>query len=133
MDILKDSLLYFAFGLVFAYPLIWLLNFMVRSRVLRKGKNLFSFILALIIGTWFYNFNFSPSEKSTVEVLKMWYPNAKDIKIMSLSQHEFDDNTYQANVIFSFNSFTSCESIITIKKPKGKSFYDYTSKGYNCK
>lgn len=133
MDILKDGVLYLILGFFFAYPLVWLLNFMIRSRILRKGKNLFSIFLALGIGTWLYNFTFSPSEKSTVEVLKMWYPNAKEIKIMSILENEFDSNTYQANVSFSFNSFTSCESIITISKPKGKSFYDYTSKGYTCK
>lgn len=133
MEFTKDVLLYFFLGLLFSYPLIWLLNFTVRSRVLRKGKTFFSVLGAIITGVWLYNFNFSPSESSTVEVIKMWYPNAKDIKVMSLSQNKIEENTYQACVSFSFNTFSNCESIITIRKPRGKSFYDYTSKGYSCK
>lgn len=133
MELVKDILVYFILGLLFSYPLVWVLNFSVRSRILRKGKILFTLVLSTIIGTWLYHFNFSPNETSTVEVVKMWYPNAKDIKVMSLAKDKTDDDTYQACVSFSFNSFSSCESIITISKAKNRSFFDYSSKGYSCK
>lgn len=83
-------------------------------------KDRLRIVLAILVGIWLYNFNFGPSKTSTVEMVKKWYPNAKNIKVTSMTESKVESDTYQAYVSFNFTDSSTCSSVVTIRKATEK-------------
>jgi len=132
MEIIKTILVYFGFGVLIVYPLIWILGFILKSEKFEEIKDRLRIILAIFAGIWIYNFNFKPSKSSIVEMTKEWYPNAKNINIASITESKIETDTYKAYVNFNINNNSTCSTIITIRKAEKKRYYDYSNNGYQC-
>jgi len=132
MEIIKTILVYFGFGVLIVYPLIWILGFILKSEKFEEIKDRLRIILAIFAGIWIYNFNFKPSKSSIVEMTKEWYPNAKNINIASITESKIETDTYKAYVNFNINNNSTCSTIITIRKAEKKGYYDYSNNGYQC-
>jgi len=132
MELIKDIFVYLGFGILIVYPLIWIIGFIFKSDKFEEVKDRLRIVLAIIVGIWLYNFNFGPNKTTTISMIQKWYPNAKNIKVTSMTNSKVESDTYQAYVSFNFIDDSNCSSVITIRKGTEKNLYNYSTKGYNC-
>jgi len=132
MELIKDLFVYFGYGIIIVFPLIWIIGFIIKSDKFEEIKDRLRIVLTILVGIWLYNFTIAPSNDAIINIVKGWYPNAKNVKVTSMTESKVESDTYQAYVSFNFTNNSTCSSLVTIRKGTEKNMYNYRTKGYNC-
>lgn len=136
LEFIKNVFMYFGFGILIIFPIIWLIGFILKSEKFNEMQDRLRFSLAIIvgIGLWYSStlIDHGPSKLFAIGIVQEFYPNAKNIKVNSLTESKIESDTYQAYVSFDFGTNSICDAMITIRKGTVKGSYNYRTEGYSC-
>jgi len=105
------------YAVIFAFILSWIISFVLNKEVYKEMKKRLRVVLSVIIFIILFFVKIPPQEIEAKEMMKEWYPNAKDIAVLTIEKSKTTKNAYDAYVTWSDNNH-NCKGRLVISQEK---------------
>jgi len=123
------------YAIIFAFILSWIISFVLNKEVYLEMKKRLRLVLSVIIFIILFFVEIPPQASEAKEMLQEWYPNAKDIAVLTIEKSKTTKNTYDAYVTWLINN-QNCRGKLIISQEKRISQewnYELPEKDIECR
>ena len=121
-------------AVISAFILSWIISFILNKDMYQELKKRIRTVFSVIIFILLFFIEISPFESEAREMMKEWYPDAKEITIITIEKSKTKKNTYDGYVQWEYNN-KNCKGVLLItkeKKTSGSWWYELPEESISC-